>query len=98
MTETHLSNLTLLTSKMKTSPLEIRSATITEKGQISIPKDMRTRRFKEGQRVAILAFEDRIEILPLQDLLKKLEPALLSQEALSKDWLSPEERKAWKHL
>jgi AbrB family looped-hinge helix DNA binding protein len=101
MSETHLSMLTILTSKMtqtKHPSVEIRTATITEKGQISIPKEMRTKKFKEGQKVAIIAHEDRIEILPLAEFIERVSPALLSEKSLAKDWLSPEDMKAWKHL
>ena len=100
MSETYLSELTILTSKMtqtKHPSVEIRTATITEKGQISIPKEMRSRKFKEGEKVAIISREDRIEIVPLAEFIERISPYIMSESSL-KDWLSPEEVEAWKHL
>jgi AbrB family looped-hinge helix DNA binding protein len=78
--------------------IDIRSATITEKGQIAIPKNIRKMKaFKEGSKIAILAFDDRIELRPL-GIIEKMYPALMSEESLAKDWLSKEDEKAWKHL
>lgn len=79
----------------------IKTAKITEKGQISIPKAIREQEgFREGQKVAVYAYSDRIEIRPLQQLLPKHTPetALLSEKALAQDWLSKEEEDAWKDL
>ncbi|MFH1256794.1 MAG: AbrB/MazE/SpoVT family DNA-binding domain-containing protein [Candidatus Diapherotrites archaeon] len=46
---------------------EIRTSTITSKGQIVIPSDMRSRDgFKSGQKVTIFAFDDKIEIWPIE--------------------------------
>lgn len=84
--------------------IEMKTATITEKGQVAIPKDAREiKGFKEGNKVVILAFEDHIEIRPLKQVSEKMSftrkaPALLSEKALAKDWLSKEDEAAWKHL
>ena len=86
--------------------IEMKTATITEKGQIAIPKDIRQiEGFKEGHKVAILAFEDHIELRSLEQVKEKLDfkkeklfPALMSEKALAKDWLSKEEEEAWKDL
>ena len=83
--------------------LEIRSATITEKGQIAIPKESRKHKFREGNKVAILTFDDRIEIRPFTKLSESLEregmqTALASEKSLAKEWLTPEEDMAWKDL
>lgn len=81
------------------SLLEIKSATITEKGQIAIPKDIRkTKGFKTGSKVAVLAFEDRIELRPMDQLSERMSTAIASEKVLAKTWLTKKEDKAWKHL
>lgn len=85
--------------------LEVKTAKITEKGQIAIPKDIRQLEgFKEGEKVAVLAFEDHVEIRSLKTI-KKLDfeqesiaTAIASEKVLAEDWLSEEEDKAWSHL
>lgn len=77
----------------------IKSATITEKGQISIPRDLRSNNeFKTGSKIAILSFEDRIELRPMKQISERMATALASEKALSKDWNSKEDEKAWKNL
>lgn len=77
----------------------MRTATITEKGQIAIPKEIRkTKGFKKGEKIAVLAFENKIELRPLKEINEKLFPALASEKALAKEWNTKEEDKAWKHL
>lgn len=79
--------------------IDLRTATITGKGQISIPKDIRdTAHFEIGGKVAIVAFADRIEIRPLREFNEKLFPVFASEHILAKDWLSKEEDEAWKDL
>ena len=79
--------------------IEIKSATITEKGQIAIPKDIRKNEgFKEGDKIAVLAFENRIELIPMKKLSEKMENAIASEEILAKDWDSKEDKEAWKNL
>ena len=79
--------------------LEIKTATITEKGQIAIPKNIRKLGgFKEGTKSAILAFGNRIELRPLKQFHEKMFTALASEESLAKDWLTKEEEEAWKNL
>ncbi len=81
------------------SLLEIKSTTITEKGQIVIPKDIREKEgFKIGSKIAVLAYSDHIELRPLKEISKKMETAIASEKSLSKDWLSEKEDKAWKDL
>ena len=79
--------------------MEIRSATITEKGQIVIPKSLREKEgFKTGSKVSILAFEDHIEVRPLKEISEGMECMLLSESALAKEWKKSEEDKAWAYL
>jgi len=79
--------------------LEIKSAKITEKGQIAIPKDIRKKEgFKIGSKVAILAFDDRVELRPLKKVSEDLFSALATEEVLAKSWNTKEEDEAWKDL
>jgi AbrB family looped-hinge helix DNA binding protein len=79
--------------------IEMKSATITEKGQIAIPKNIRSLEgFREGSKIAILAFEDRIELRPMNDMSEKMFTALASEKVLARDWKSKEDEKAWKNL
>lgn len=84
---------------------ELKTVKITSKGQIAIPKDIRKiEGFKEGSKVTLLAFEDRVEIRPL-DVIKKVDLTkhgiltyVMSESSLAKDWLTEEEDEAWKNL
>lgn len=79
--------------------LEIKTATLTEKGQIAIPRDMRSMEgFKTGTKIAILAFEDHIELRPIKQISEKMKTALATEKVLAKDWNSKEEDEAWKNL
>lgn len=79
--------------------LEIRTATMTEKGQIAIPKYIRKNKgFRIGSRIAILSFEDHIELRPMSQVSEKIANAVASEKVLAKDWNSKEDEKAWKNL
>ena len=79
--------------------MEIKTVKITEKGQIAIPKDIRELEgFEEGDKVAILAFEDRIELRSLKQFNERMFTALASEKTLAKDWLSTEDEVAFKNL
>ena len=79
--------------------LEIKSATITRKGQIAIPKEIRDKEgFKEGTKIAILAYDDRIELRPMNQIDEKMFTLLASEKALAKHWLSKKDEEAWKDL
>ena len=79
--------------------LEIKTTKITGKGQIAIPKEIREKEgFSEGTKVAILAFDDRIELRPLAQFNEKRYTLFASEKALAKDWLSKEDEEAWKNL
>ena len=79
--------------------IEVKTAKITEKGQIAIPKDIRDiEGFKEGSKVAILAYEDRIELRPMKQVSERMFTALASEKSLAKDWNSKEDEEAWKDL
>lgn len=79
--------------------VEIRSVTITEKGQIAIPKTIRDiKGFGEGSKIAVLAYNNYIELRPLAQLNKKMFAAFASEKSLAKDWNSKEDEKAWRKL
>lgn len=80
---------------------DIKTATITKKGQICIPSIARTiAGFKEGTKISVVVYQDRVELRPLKK--GKISEALLcmlaSEEALAKNWLSKEDEEAWKDL
>ncbi len=84
---------------------ELKTVKITSKGQIAIPKDIRKMEgFKEGSKLALLAFEDHVEIRPLEYIKKtdlRKDGALnyvMSESSLAKEWLTKEEDEAWKNL
>ncbi|MBI2176467.1 AbrB/MazE/SpoVT family DNA-binding domain-containing protein [Candidatus Woesearchaeota archaeon] len=79
--------------------LEMKSAKITKKGQIAIPKSVRKLEgFSEGSKVAILAFKDRVELKPMKQISRIALTALASEKTLAKDWDTKEEDDAWKNL
>jgi len=90
----------LIRTKGENMPLvEIRSATITEKGQIAIPKEIRKiEGFSEGTKIAILAYEDHVELRPMKQVNEKMFTAYASEKSLAKDWDNKEDEKAWKNL
>ena len=80
---------------------DLRTATITQKGQICIPNLARNLAgFKEGTKISIAVYADRVELRPLKK--EKMSDAmfamLASQEVLAKNWLSKEDEEAWKDL
>ena len=79
--------------------IEMKTSKITSKGQIALPKDIRELEgFKEGTKIAILAFENRVELRPLKQVNEKMFATLASEKSLAKDWLSKEDEEAWKDL
>ncbi len=78
---------------------EIRTATITDKGQICIPNIARTMEgFKTGSKVSIIVYKDKVEIKPLQKISEDLFPVLATEEVLKEAWDNPEEDEIWKNL
>ncbi len=80
---------------------EIKTATITSKGQICIPNSARNLPgFQEGSKITITVYPDKVELKPLkQEELTDAEFSMLaSEESLAENWLSPEDEEAWKDL
>lgn len=79
---------------------EIRTAKITEKGQICIPNAARSLKgFQKGKKISIIVYPNKVELRPLgKNLNDSLMSMFASEEALSKNWLSKEDEEAWKDL
>ena len=78
---------------------EIRTVTITRKGQISIPSIIRARAgFKEGAKVSVVAYDDRVELRPMKKMSDAMFSMLASEKVLDEAWNTPEEDEAWKDL
>ena len=78
---------------------EIKTVKITGKGQICIPSEVRSMNgFKEGSKISIIVYKDRIELRPLKTMNEAAMAALASEKVLAKSWLSEEDEKAWKDL
>ncbi len=78
--------------------VDMRTATITSKGQVVIPKDVRKGDFKTGSKIAILAYQDRIELRPIKQVSDSMRSALATEKVLAKGWNTKQEDEAWKHL
>jgi len=79
---------------------DIRTATITSKGQICIPNVARNLvGFKEGTKISVIVYADRVELKPMRKKINEVLMCMLaSEEALAKNWLSKEDEEAWKDL
>ena len=79
--------------------IDIKSVTITEKGQIAIPKALREKiGFKEGSKIAILNYDDHIELRKMNEIEERFGCAFASEKSLGKTWNTKEEDKRWKNL
>lgn len=77
---------------------EIKTVKITDKGQICIPNIARLDGFKEGSKVSIIVYPNRIEIIPLKKISSAMMAMLASEKVLAKEWNTKEEEEAWKNL
>ncbi|ADE35633.1 transcriptional regulator, AbrB family [Methanohalophilus mahii DSM 5219] len=78
--------------------IDVKSVTVSKKGQITIPGAYRNSGMKIGEKAAVFVYDDHIEIRPLSFLEEGLSCAIASQKSLSKGWDTPEEDAAWDHL
>ena len=84
---------------MKQEIKEIKTITITEKGQICIPREARNLAgFEEGSKVNLLVYSDRVEIRPMKKMSEIMAAMLASEKVLAEAWNAPEEDEAWKDL
>jgi bifunctional DNA-binding transcriptional regulator/antitoxin component of YhaV-PrlF toxin-antitoxin module len=80
------------------SIIGFKEVTVSGKGQIVIPKELRRTTFPEGSQAVVVAYTDHMEIRPLSYVLEKMECALMSENAFAQEWDTPEEDKAWENL
>ena len=74
--------------------MDVKTVVFSSKGQICIPKEMRNEvKFKEGEKLILIADKDQLIIKKMSDFLQKLKinsdsltTMLLSEESLKKDW------------
>ena len=84
---------------MQSEIQEIRTATITSKGQVCIPNIARTLKgFKEGSKINIIVYKDKVELRPMKKVSDAMMAMLASEQVLAKNWLSKEDEEAWKNL
>lgn len=82
----------------------ISTLTVTSKGQIVIPKEMRERFIGKDRKLAILSFGDHLEIRKFDDVARflaekgKIAPLMSATSSAARRWNTPEEDKAWKGL
>ena len=85
--------------KMQTEIKEIKTVTVTEKGQICIPQEARALAgFKEGSKISIIVYNNRVELRPMKQMSHAMMAMLASEKVLAKNWLSKEDEEAWKNL
>lgn len=78
---------------------DIKIVTITNKGQICIPNVARNLAgFKEGTKISVVVYSDRVELKPFKKINEAILPALISEEVLAEAWDTPEEDEIWKDL
>ncbi|MEK6926910.1 MAG: AbrB/MazE/SpoVT family DNA-binding domain-containing protein [Nanoarchaeota archaeon] len=78
---------------------EIRTITITDKGQICIPREARDiAGFQEGSKVSLIVYPDRVEIRSMKKISDVMFAMLASEDVLAKSWMSKEDDEAWKDL
>ncbi|KXS44430.1 MAG: hypothetical protein AWU59_504 [Methanolobus sp. T82-4] len=88
----------MLRNEIMDTIVGFREVTVSGKGQIVIPKELRKTTFPEGTQAVVVAYTDHMEIRPLSYVLEKMECALMSETAFEEEWDSPEEDKAWENL
>ncbi len=77
---------------------EIKTVKITDKGQICIPNIARLNGFKEGSKVSIIVYSNKIELRPLSKISTVMAAMLASEKVLAREWNTKEEDEAWKDL
>lgn len=84
---------------MRSEIKEIRTVTITSKGQVCIPNMARTLEgFKEGSKISVIVYSDKVELRPMKEMNDIMFAMLASEKVLAEAWNTPEEDEAWKDL
>ena len=79
--------------------IDIKSVTVTEKGQFSIGKILRGKKgFETGSKIAVLNFDDHVELRKFDEIEERFGSAFASEKSLGKLWNLKEEDKRWKNL
>jgi AbrB family looped-hinge helix DNA binding protein len=80
----------------------IQTITVSSKGQIVIPEEVRRElAIKDGTRLVLVERGGKIVLEKEKQLIMKMEKLgwlLLAESSLAKDWLAKEEDEAWKDL
>ncbi len=77
---------------------EVAIVTVSEKGQIVLPKKIRDMlKIGEGTKLFVEEKRGQITLHKIENIAADA-PYLLSHEALADDWLSKEDEEAWKDL
>ena len=98
LTDTRISILTMLVLRIyNVITMETSIITIGNSKGIRIPKPLLEESGLSGK-VRLKATKGRISIVIIKPEKKISETALLSEKILSRDWLRPEEEKAWANL
>jgi len=84
---------------------QVEIITVSKKGQVVLPKDVREQlHIGQGSKLLLIQKNNKMTLSKVENLLEKqavnenLFSALASEKSLAKDWLSKEEEKAWKDL
>ena len=84
---------------------EVEIITVSKKGQIVLPKKIRTDlKISQGTKLLLVEEKGEINLKKVDELLKKKKSKkvsftmLASEKSLAKDWLSKEDEEAWKEL
>ena len=79
---------------------QVEIITVSNKGQVVLPKKVREKmRIEKGSRLLLVEKEGKVTLSKLDTLMKDKSFTLLaSEKSLAKDWLSKEEEEAWKGL
>lgn len=78
---------------------EVAIITVSEKGQIVIPKKMRDLlKIGEGTKLFVEEKNKQITLTVIENKMMDASSYLLSQKSFAKTWETKEEDEAWKHL
>ncbi len=75
-----------------------RNMTVTSEGKVTIPSSFIEKHLKDQDEIAVLVYDDHIEIRPLDYLEERFGCAIASEKSLAEFWNTPEEDEAWENL
>lgn len=78
---------------------EVAIVTVSEKGQIVLPKKMRDLlKIGEGSKLFVEEKKGQITLTKMENKMRDASSYILSQKSFAKTWDTKEEDEAWKHL